>query len=117
MLYSSSTNSSEALCKLVLPDCFASWRQGVATVGQVAQIGKFGHLGWPTSVGLCEDLVKTTPDPQALISPSVQCIRVLLAMTLACLLFPEGMVTRRGRKQQERQIWQRGTRRKLHNPG
>ena len=57
--YTSSTNVLEALCNLVPADSLASWRH------RDAKIGKFGHLGWPTRVGFCGDLVKPNLDSRA----------------------------------------------------
>ena len=89
-LYFSSTIFPEPLCKLVPPDCQASWRHGVATWGQDAEPSKIGHLGWPTRVGFCCDLVTPSHDSGALISPLVPCIRVRLAVTLAACCYPRG---------------------------
>ena len=60
-------------------------------VSQDANIGKIGHLGWPTRVGFRGDSVRSSLDSRALIAPLIRCIGVWLACQIGCLLFPEGM--------------------------
>ena len=102
-MYPSGTNYLGALCNLVPPDSQASWCHRVARLGQDAKFGQIGHLEWPTSVDFRGDLVKPRLDSRDLISPLAPCIGVWRACYVGCLLFPEGMVKRSGRKQQETQ--------------
>ena len=81
------------------------------------KIGKIGHLGWPTRVGICGDLVKRSPDSQALISPLVPCIGVCLAVTLAACCSPRGWSRDGAENSKGCKIWQRGTLGNLHSSG
>ena len=116
-LYPLSTDSPEALCNLAPPESHVSSRPGVATWGQDAEIGKIGHLRWPTRVGFCGDLVKPSLDLQALTPSLVSCIRVCRVVTLAACCSPRGWPPDGGENSKEEKIWQRGTHRKLHNSG
>ena len=113
----SSRNPLEALCYLVPSDSQASWRHGVATWGQDAQVGKISHLELPTRVGFRGDLVKPSFDSRALTSPLVPCIGVWLAVTLAACCSRRGGSSVGAENSKKGKIGQPGTHRMLPNSG
>ena len=87
-------------------------------VGSECQnIGKISHLGWPTRVGFCGDIVKPSFDPRAFVSALVPCIGVWLHVMLAAWWSPRGWSRNGAENSKKGKIWQRRRHSKLHNSG
>ena len=86
----SHTNSQEPSPDLVPSEVLASGHHGFVKWGHNCQNGKIGCLGRPSRVGNLGDGDAPSLDSQPLISPSVPCPGLSLAVTLAAYCSPRG---------------------------
>ena len=84
---------------LALKDLHGPWRGDDPSWVHECQNGKIGRLGRPSWVGSLGDLVAPSLDSRPLISPSVPCLEIWLAVTVAAYCSPRGWSHGWSRKQ------------------